>query len=758
MAIRFRFRSSLNFDSVDIEGRPSISVGDLKAKIVHDKHLHINQDFDLVFSDAITGQEYYDENFELPSGSSVIIKRVPAGSVRSDMARIESFENLRIKEANVVKTSVPVNVEIDNFDDFGVELCPIPETTASGSDLDVDKKLYFTKDDTDNGVPRCFETPTVECQKLEASELSEANPGRPLNIGDNEDSSQIKSKPIVDVFTKPEKVVTANPQSIDNVDLPAELKCSLCDTFFKEAVMIPCCQHSFCEKCIGLVLIEKGRCPKCLSTKYGAENLLPNVSLRQAIKHFLESQLPIKSSDNAFGYAPDGESGIQVKETSCAASIHQNEGESTHSPCTTGRGSNRIIAKPVVGKSFFSRKLKQIDAEKPGSRQLVDLARGPEDFVADFQGENQPMHEAVSSIKKERASWVNSTGPERSFLETGRYRKGDRTCYLCGSPDHFIRNCPAASTTRPMLQTGNPVFPGAMPGYLSPYWNGTPFSQTRPFINPYGNPFSATMVQPSTFPAPTFMAPMFGSMAPYSGFTRMTGVASPVGPSAEWRLGHSDCEELQGYEKRQKLSNKDLGRGQFSDDDDEDNRFNKRHSCNEAKRSHGTKSRHDRDESIGHSKDRFAERPRWKCQHSNHFEDELERSSSEVEDMPSISSRHSEELQKRHHWHSKKHDGCDSSHSRRRSNKSSDVKRKRVESDAKRDEKKHHSHSESGLEPSLSGDRKTQLKERDSSHGSRHSRHNSRSNEPSHERWQMISGSDEDSEEDYHYYKQNRLY
>ena len=29
--------------------------------------------------------EYYDETFQLPSGSSVIIKRVPKGSVRPDL-------------------------------------------------------------------------------------------------------------------------------------------------------------------------------------------------------------------------------------------------------------------------------------------------------------------------------------------------------------------------------------------------------------------------------------------------------------------------------------------------------------------------------------------------------------------------------------------------------------------------------------------------------------------------------------------------
>lgn len=37
-------------------------------------------------------------------------------------------------------------------------------------------------------------------------------------------------------------------------------------------------------------LLEKGRCPKCSSMEYTVESLLPNLSLRQAIEHFLEAQ------------------------------------------------------------------------------------------------------------------------------------------------------------------------------------------------------------------------------------------------------------------------------------------------------------------------------------------------------------------------------------------------------------------------------------------------------------------------------------
>lgn len=60
-----------------VEG-PFISVGDLKRKIAEHKNLSKCKDFDLLITDAQTGEEYYDESILIPTNTSVIIKRVPA--------------------------------------------------------------------------------------------------------------------------------------------------------------------------------------------------------------------------------------------------------------------------------------------------------------------------------------------------------------------------------------------------------------------------------------------------------------------------------------------------------------------------------------------------------------------------------------------------------------------------------------------------------------------------------------------------------
>ncbi|XP_028089272.1 uncharacterized protein LOC114289696 [Camellia sinensis] len=173
-------------------------------------------------------------------------------------------------------------------------------------------------------------------------------------------------------------------------------------------------------------------------------------------------------------------------------------------------------------------------------------------------------------------------------MATGRHKKGDHTCYMCGSPDHFIRDCPAASSPYPMLQTGNSMFPGAMSGYASPCWNSNPLPPIRPFTNMYGNsgmmPFNSGMVPSSPFAVPPYMPYMYGGLPVPSGFMRMGGMLAPeVQTGSERPLTHSENMQLRDCENRWKLSNENLGRRQSYDD--EDDGYNKRYHCNVPERS-----------------------------------------------------------------------------------------------------------------------------------------------------------------------------
>jgi hypothetical protein len=52
--------------------------------------------------------------------------------------------------------------------------------------------------------------------------------------------------------------------------------------------------------CVGIrsTLTETRRCPKCSSVKCAVDDLLPNLSLRQAIERFIEAQASIGGMDN----------------------------------------------------------------------------------------------------------------------------------------------------------------------------------------------------------------------------------------------------------------------------------------------------------------------------------------------------------------------------------------------------------------------------------------------------------------------------
>ncbi|XAR57574.1 hypothetical protein NMG60_11025764 [Bertholletia excelsa] len=809
MSIQFKFRSSASFDSVDIEGRASISVRELRSKIVSYKNIKICQDFDLVFSDALTGQEYKDENFQIPCGSSVIIKRVPAGSVPSTAEWIISADNFLMKDSNHVNPVEynPLSAEMDDFGDFGADFFPIPETVLSDSKLDHDKKNSIFNEKPNDPVPR------VRYQKLEESDLSEAIPR-----GANYNCTEPKVEPYAE-HVKSEKLVGANCPSLQNADLPPELKCSLCNTFFKEAVMIPCCQHSFCEKCISVVLCEKARCPKCYSSKCKVKDLLPNLSLRQAIERFLESQVLMTGADNALDkYAPDGESGIQANDFSCAVTILQRDPRMAISPSATEKGSNHIVPESVYesrirsngysGSSSHVANLgsgralklaclshkKLVDGERVGYAHIPEYQRVENrEAFPDFQGENQPhnspqnqIHEEVDSTTHKNSRMWYTGGGGNNFMSTSRNRKGDRTCYMCGLPDHFIRDCPFATGQNPMLQNGNAMLQGPMSGYALPFWSSHPCAPIRPFGNMYSNsgmmPFNSGMVPPSSFAVPPYMPSMYGGFPVPGRIVGMGGIGPQFVTGSRHHLAHSEYLELEDHENRRKLPNNNRERGQPYDDDDDE--YKKRGHLKEPGRSQVLKQHTDRETNRSNSRDSFNHKSQkhrhdQHSDHDNHVGDRYEkrfhtmidesdqlyrrpyhreRLMSGVKDMPNRSDRYSQERERYHHRSSKKHERKDQHTSDTRKDK--DVLRKKVESEVDGSNRKYHSNSESGLEPSSSVDQKKQYKDKDHSHITSHSRRSTKSigEDVCHNRWQMAYSSDEDYVECCHYQKRRRFH
>ncbi|KAL8501860.1 hypothetical protein ACS0TY_021103 [Phlomoides rotata] len=720
MSIQYKFRSSVNFDTVEIGNRASISIGELRSRILRGASQQ-QQGFDLVFSDAVSGLEFKGDDSQIPSGSSVIVKRVPGGTVPTAVLPNQAVKHVGMERSHDLN---PVNGPMDEFDVLGADLCPTPDSNFPDFIQEFDQNnSKGNKKDEVAGL-------RLGCKNLNSSESDNAIP-RGSNQPGNDGNMLQKS----DEHLKLTKLPKSNILAVQSTNLPIELKCSLCNNFFKDAVMIPCCQHSFCEKCIRQVLMGKGMCPKCFSRKCGVGDLLPNLSLRQAISHFLESQMLDADLEDMQKDVPDGESGIQAKDFSCVLSVVQRGYELPQSSCATGKGSNQVSTEPVYDQRHWrsmaywdsgnkdlnsglqSRKANQLDNAR-GMHPHHNGIRETEDFAqsADFQGENQPV------LPQSR---VHDEGGGRNFFGPGGHRKGVRNCYTCGSPDHLMRDCPM-SHSNPMFQPGNGVFNGGMPSYAVPYWNGPPAPPFAPYANMYNNPsmmpFNASMVPVSPFAVPPYIPSMHGSLpSPGANMTMRN-----MGPRPE----HFGLQQCGGHKR--KHSNENVLREPLSDNKDSSS-DSYRHGGRE--KSHEYKPRRDKEAGVSHSDDSLARRLGSKGQHDKHMHSDErhekgrnkrlyhgERSNSGKEDAGRSPDWHGEGRHKHHHGESRKSGDAQGSH------------------------KNHHRLLEpaerkvGGYEEGDAGHRRKQLREQRRD-----------------ERWQMVSGSHDDRRDDYHHHKRRAL-
>ncbi|XP_042001171.1 E3 ubiquitin ligase PQT3-like isoform X2 [Salvia splendens] len=740
MSIRFKFRSSLNFETVEIGSRNSIPVAELRAKIMRGKVSQQQQGFDLVFSDADSGLGYNFDS-QIPSGSSVIVKRVPGETLPSSVAvPIVAMKHAGLKELhnlNLAKTG-PKN----DYDDLGADLYPKPDSNLPGFNQELDQNKFMGNNKDAAAVIRSFD-----------------QHGNDRNV-----------LPIPDELMKSNKLHKSNFRNVQGSNLPLELKCPLCKNVFTDAVMIPCCQHSFCEKCIYQVLFTKGMCPKCYSIKCTTADLLPNLSLRQATEHLLKSEMFDTGFDNAMQkYVPDEESGIQMNDDSRAitfvqflremgvpqSSIATGKGPVPQSSTATGKGSNQILTE-----SLHEQHQRNLPYGNAGSRDFEDFAQS-----ADFQGENQPKShaEADSDAKRKGGFCFDSGAGGRSFAGHGRYRKDVRNCFSCGSFDHLMKDCPI-SHPNPMCQPGSRVFHGGIPGYAPPYWNGSSFPPYTPYANMYNNPsmmpFNPTMVPVSPFVAPPHYIPL-----PDPGGNMRLGNIEPP------RLDHFGIQHCGS--KRKKLLNENQERNQLLNDDGSSECY--RHYS--PQKAYDRETQNDKEQSSSHSDaslvPRHGRKDRdEKYMHSGGYSDErhvkshhafsgrekrlshAERSNSAKEDKSRSTEWHCEGRHMRHHRDSKDNDrkghyDSDSSFGHHSTQKHA---KRKIESDAQDSHRKHHhNQADYNFEPRTPAYRRARAGYCKRGAGQDSSRHHTKHLQERHhgDRLQMVYGSNEDRRDEY---------
>ncbi|KAM1151672.1 hypothetical protein ACFX19_034971 [Malus domestica] len=74
MAVQFKFRGFVNFESAAIDGHAFIFVRDLKSRIIRHKNLNLCQDSELVFSDAVTSQGRIEMILKAQNGSKTVAR------------------------------------------------------------------------------------------------------------------------------------------------------------------------------------------------------------------------------------------------------------------------------------------------------------------------------------------------------------------------------------------------------------------------------------------------------------------------------------------------------------------------------------------------------------------------------------------------------------------------------------------------------------------------------------------------------------
>lgn len=549
MAVQFKFRSAVEFNSVGVEG-PFISVGDLKRKIAEHKNLSKCKDFDLLITDAQTGEEYYDESILIPTNTSVIIKRVPVARPKSAVVLpdvesvIKASSSKNTDKDDVLKSPLSPNADIDGFGDFGVDVYAdsepcLPETCMDESDM----VGIVNKEDLDRDRQRQSQGPSSGSQMFEAGDS-----GRALARGHYDKHSPINADPTYDnkIAKFPEQLVNAMKSdemalpkklepilpAVPNSELPSELRCSLCKGIFRGAVMIPCCQFSFCHECIRQVLVEKGKCPQCNSTKFKIDELLPNIALRQAIERFLESQVTISTAEDCGAkHAPDGESGIQAKAAASQALSHR-QGLSEVRKSILDNGEGVTVYKALQSSSHKY-----------------------EGITMEFQ--------ASKGRKRKKSFPLSATGDGvANFMASGKLKKGGRCCYVCGSPEHLARDCPDNSGTylqHGMFHAGGPLYPGNIPAYgPNTYWHGAPMPHVRPFPSMYGPtppplPFETSIMPVAPYAIPPYMPSMYSGVPIHCGFMRMGSVGPSLVAPSERPLSREEFMQLQDHERRRRF-------------------------------------------------------------------------------------------------------------------------------------------------------------------------------------------------------------
>lgn len=226
--IYYRFKSYKDFSALSFEGS-SLSLWELKYEIVTQRKM-ASKDFDLLFFDNDTEEQFKDEYCQISRNSYIVVHRIPAWMSKNGFQlRERKSDNQTAKKFHREPPESYVCFRCGNKGHF-IQHCPTNN----------DKNFDIVKIRKPSGIPKDF------LVKVE---------------GDLEGSGAM--------LVTQEGFVKANPQTQEwkrqktkyreITEIPDNLKCSYCCRLTKDPVRTNC-GHIFCEGCIQI----DDKCSICL--------------------------------------------------------------------------------------------------------------------------------------------------------------------------------------------------------------------------------------------------------------------------------------------------------------------------------------------------------------------------------------------------------------------------------------------------------------------------------------------------------------
>ncbi|XP_016974774.1 E3 ubiquitin-protein ligase RBBP6 isoform X2 [Drosophila rhopaloa] len=330
MSVHYKFKSTLNFDTITFDGL-HISVGDLKREIVQQKRLGKIIDFDLQITNAQSKEEYKDDGVLIPKNTTLIISRIPIAHPTK-----KGWEPPASENAFATAPTKQDNFNMDLSKMQGSEEDKI-QAMMMQSTVDYDPKTYHRI----KGQSQVGEVPaSYRCNKCKKSghwikncpfilgkdqQEVKRNTGIPRSFRDKPDAAENESSD----FVLP---------AVQNQEIPEDLICGICRDIFVDAVMIPCCGSSFCDDCVRTSLLESedSECPDCKEKNCSPGSLIPNRFLRNSVNAFknetgykISAVKSVKNEDKPPVENEVEEKPVEEEETEEAAEVKTEKQEET---------------------------------------------------------------------------------------------------------------------------------------------------------------------------------------------------------------------------------------------------------------------------------------------------------------------------------------------------------------------------------------------------------------------------------------------